>query len=358
MIERRIPDWLKRYLWVGLPLIGGFSIGAILLNQQPNKPSPQPTETVSVMSSPSPAGVVSPSPSPSATVSAKASESAKQLPLAKATPKSVNPTSFTQEQKTINHQAKAKFLASAATVDSLIEMKVAIAEGLPSITVGTQDEAALMDQNGKQLHQLPSGSTYTAQPSGDKISFGSWQLPSIVIIDPGPGGLFQLGNRLYRGRLLLIAHEGSLWGVNYVNMRQYLYSVVGSEVSPSWPLEALKAQAVAARSYALTYYFKPANSLFHLGATESYQVYSGIEREADTTRQAVDATAGQFVSYRGGIVESLYAASDDIVADAFQGRGMSQLGALSLAQQGQSYHQILKNYYPKTGVGRIEEDYN
>ncbi len=356
MIERRIPDWLKRYLWVGLPLIGGFSIGVILLNQQPNKPSAQPTETVAVLPSPSPAGVVSPS--PSATASAKPPGLAKQLPLAKATPKPVNPTSFTKEQKTINYQAKAKFLASAATVDSLIEMKVAIAEGLPSITVGARDEAALLDQNGKQLHELPAGSTYTAQPSGDKISVGSWQLPSIVIIDPGPGGLFQLGSRLYQGRLLLVAHEGSLWGVNYVNMRQYLYSVVGSEVSPSWPSEALKAQAVAARSYALTYYFKPVNSLFHLGATESYQVYSGIEREADTTRQAVDATAGQFVSYRGGIVESLYAASDDIVADAFQGRGMSQLGALSLAQQGQSYHQILNNYYPKTGVGRIEEDYN
>jgi stage II sporulation protein D len=55
-------------------------------------------------------------------------------------------------------------------------------------------------------------------------------------------------------------------------------------------------------------------------------------------------------------VESLYAASDDIVTEAFQGHGMSQLGALSLAEQGSTYEQILANYYPKTKVGRIEID--
>jgi peptidoglycan hydrolase-like amidase len=122
-------------------------------------------------------------------------------------------------------------------------------------------------------------------------------------------------------------------------------------------MEALKAQAVAARSYALTYYFKPVSPLFHLSATEYYQVYSGISREAERTRQAVDGTAGQYVSYQGGIVESLYAASDDIVADAFRGRGMSQLGAKSLAEQGYSYQKILEYYYPGTAVGRIKQYY-
>lgn len=153
-----------------------------------------------------------------------------------------------------------------------------------------------------------------------------------------------------------MADSGKLWAVNYVNLRQYLYSVVGAEVSPSWPMAALKAQAIAARSYALTYYFKPANKLYHLGSDEYFQVYKGIESEANTIYKAVNETAGSFVSYRGGIVESLYAASDDIVSEAFQGRGMSQLGALSLAEKGYTYEQILKNYYPKTGVGRIEID--
>lgn len=182
------------------------------------------------------------------------------------------------------------------------------------------------------------------------------QLPGVVLIDPVPGGMFYLDNRPYRGRLMIVSNGSQLLAVNHVNLKHYLYSVVASEVSPSWPAAALKAQAIAARSYALTYYFRPANALYHLGSDEYFQVYSGTPKEAASSNQAVDATAGEFVSYRGGIVESLYAASDDIVADAFQGKGMSQLGALGLAQRGYGYEQILSYYYPKTGVGRIELD--
>jgi stage II sporulation protein D len=242
-------------------------------------------------------------------------------------------------------------------------MRVAIAEGVSSLTVSTSTNAVVVDDAGKKLQTLSAGATYTASPSGRSLRLNSSRLPSAVLITPSSDGVFYLGNaavsaepRAYRGQLLLVVDAGYVWAVNFVNMNTYLYSVVGSEVSPSWNMEALKAQAVAARSYALTYYFKPVNSAYHLGATEHYQVYRGIEREADRTRQAVNTTAGEFVSYRGDIVESLYAASDDIVMEAFQGKGMSQLGALSLADQGYTYKQILRNYYPGTGVGRIAQD--
>ncbi len=85
-------------------------------------------------------------------------------------------------------------------------------------------------------------------------------------------------------------------------------------------------------------------------------MYKGVESEAATTRQAVNSTGGEFVSYRGGVVESLYAATDDIVMEAFQGKGMSQIGALGLAEKGYNYRQILGNYYAGTGVARIQMD--
>ncbi|WP_421657146.1 SpoIID/LytB domain-containing protein [Leptothermofonsia sp. ETS-13] len=354
MTEPQFPSLIKRYLWVVLPLLGGLSLGAIVLNQPQKQAASSQNEIAVASPLPKVPVAVTPSPSPLAKPSPRARKS---LP-AKVPPKPVNPATYTEQEKAINQEAKLKFLASAATVDSLIEIRVAIAEGIPSTTIGASSDAILMDKDGRRLQQLSPGTSYPVQPNGDSIRLGSWQLPSIVILDPGIGQVFQLGDRIYRGRLLLVSDQGNLWGINYVNLRQYLHSVVGSEVSPSWPMEALKAQAVAARSYALTYYFKPAHSLYNLGATEYYQVYTGIEREADPTRKAVDNTAGEFVSYRGGIVESLYAASDDIVAEAFRGHGMSQLGALDLAEKGYNYKQILSNYYPGTGVGRVEEDYN
>jgi stage II sporulation protein D len=246
--------------------------------------------------------------------------------------------------------------AMSPNVDSSVELHVAIASGAPALTVSVSGSGKLFDQNGTPLQTLKSSQTYTIQAGDRGMSFAGAETPRIAWIVPDPKSVVYVGERGYHGTLLLVADSGKLWAVNYVNLRQYLYSVVGAEVSPSWPIAALKAQAIAARSYALTYYFKPANKLYHLGSDEYFQVYKGIESEANTTYKAVDETAGSFVSYRGGIVESLYAASDDIVAEAFQGHGMSQLGALSLAEKGYTHEQILKNYYPKTGVGRIEID--
>ncbi|PSB27145.1 SpoIID/LytB domain-containing protein [Stenomitos frigidus] len=341
--------WMKPVFWVSIPLIGVLSLLGIALSRQQaqlSSQAPSPSLTASPLQTIAPSPLVTPS-QPSQTT---------KKPTPKPSLKPVDPTALTEQQKAINRQSKAAFGALGSSVDALIEMHVAIAEGQPVVSVGAPTGALLLDQKGQKLHQLPPGSVYSAQPDGSGMRFGEWQLPEVVWLEIPPGRVFQLGNRTYRGRLLLVVNNGKLWAVNYINMRQYLYSVVASEVSPSWKMEALKAQAVAARSYALTYYFKPVSPLFHMGATEYYQVYSGIQREAATTSEAVDATAGEFVSYRGGIVESLYAASDDIVAEAFQGKGMSQLGALALAEQGYSYKQILSNYYPKTGVARIEED--
>jgi peptidoglycan hydrolase-like amidase len=254
----------------------------------------------------------------------------------------------------MNQRAIAEFEATSPSVDSMIEMQVSLAEQVPSLILSPAAAAQVLDEQGKPLQQLAAAASYPIRANGNAIQLGSWEFPSSVWINLPLDGLFSLGDRTYRGQLLLVAEAGHLWAVNHVNMRHYLYSVVGSEVPPTWDMEALKAQAVAARSYALVHYFRPASPVFHLGSTQAYQVYSGIEREADTIRQAVDTTAGEFVGQNGGIVESMYAASDEIVASAFEGRGMSQLGALDLAQQGYSYEQILSNYYPGTAITRIE----
>lgn len=339
--------------------LGGLSVMAIALWQC--SPTPQ-SATPASPSTPVPTPVASSPPVPSLD----------SLPLAKAgqfSPAAQPPTTptppagsqplpdLTAEEEAINRQAIEQFQTSLASVDSYIEMQVAIAEGISATSLSFSSDAILRDRDGNTLRTVSPDQSYSVQPQGEGIAFGSWQLPSVVMVEIPLDQVFRLGDRTYRGQLLLVAERGYLWAVNSVSMRQYLYSVVASEVSPSWNTEALKAQAVAARSYALTFYFNPVNSLYHLGATQRHQVYSGIEREDDRTSQAVDLTAGEFVSHEGGIVQSLYAASDKIVAEVFRGQGMSQLGALNLAEQGYSYEQILGNYYPGTALGRIEQGF-
>jgi stage II sporulation protein D len=355
MTKLTVPSWLKQHPWVMLPLLGLIPLSTLAFKPELANPPSSPGVAVSpsVTMTPTPRATVSAAPSPVGSPSPKPSPK----PSAQPNPKQSGPLpELTAEQKALNQKAKAQFAAQTFSVDGVIDMHVAIGQG-STLSLNTSKGAVLLDQTGHPLSQLSSGQAYTFQASGQAISVAGKTFPAIMMVEPTAGGIFYLNDRAYRGRLMLVSNGSQLLAVNYVNMRNYLYSVVASEVSPSWPPAALKAQAIAARSYALTYYFKPVSPLYHLGSDEYYQVYSGIVREAPETSQAVDATAGEFVSYRGGIVESLYAASDDIVIEAFQGKGMSQLGALGLAKQGYSYEQILGYYYPKTAVGRIELDH-
>ena len=237
-------------------------------------------------------------------------------------------------------------------VDQLITMQVAIAEGDTTLSMGGSSQGVLMTQAGEPLLQLEAGD-YSMQCDGTGLLLNGQKLPATVMMAPLGGGLNYVRDRSYRGQIQFICQGTTVLAVNHIDMLNYLYSVVGSEVSASWPEAALKAQSVAARSYALTYYFRPAKEHFHIGDTESYQVYKGTVSEDDRVKAAVQATAGEFISYQGGIVESLYAASDDIVMEAFQGGGMSQLGALDFAEQGYNYLQILGYYYPQTSLGRM-----
>ena len=353
--------FLKRRIWLALPLLIILAIGGVLWQQRSQNAVTTPT-SASIPSGAIPAGAISASPKPSSIVRPSITPSptvspAKTPPPSPSPTAAVDPNALTAKERALNEAAKQKISGSgAASVDALVEMRVAIAEGVPALSLTITQGAVLIDaQTGSQIQEL-SGA-YSLQPSGDGIQLDGQSLPFAVRIEPSPGGSMTLGDRTYRGRLVIVNDSGKLWAVNLVNLRQYLHSVVASEVSPDWAADALKAQAIAARSYALTYHFKPISSLFDLGATEYYQVYSGIAREAGTTNQAVDATAGEYVSYKGEVVESLYAASEDIVSEAFQGQGMSQLGALKLAEEGFTYQQILGKYYPGTKVGRFQQDY-
>lgn len=239
------------------------------------------------------------------------------------------------------------------TIDTNLEMRVAIAKNASNLEVATSTDGYLMDLSGQNYCNLPAQSSLVLQPKGSGMVAGSCTLSNTVWLEPGEGGYIYVGDSWYKGRVLLLTDGAGLMAVNFVLMHDYLSSVVGSEMYVNWPLEALKAQAVAARSYALVHHVRHAQRAYDLDNTQRYQAYLGIAKETNTTQAAVAATTGEFISYNGGIVESLYAASDAIVQAAHGGNGMSQTGAMELASKGYDYNQILGNYYPGTSLSRL-----
>lgn len=125
--------------------------------------------------------------------------------------------------------------------------------------------------------------------------------------DPAAPGLVGLGRRVYRGSLLLRPDGTALQALNLIPLELYLPSVVGSEMPARWPAAALRAQAVAARTYALAQ-LKPAAS-YDLKATVASQAYLGLEAETDSTRAAVAATRSLVLSYGGALIDAVFHSS-------------------------------------------------
>lgn len=117
---------------------------------------------------------------------------------------------------------------------------------------------------------------------------------------------FQIAERRYRGSLRLRMAAGEAIAINTLPMQEYLASTVGGEMSPSWPLEALKAQSVAARSYTVARLRKPRDRYFDLEDTTEDQVYRGVETETLSVWDAVKGTSGIVLTRKGAPVTAYY----------------------------------------------------
>lgn len=200
------------------------------------------------------------------------------------------------------------WLMMVAPAQASLLLRVAIKQDVNEVTIGSSTSATVLDSAGRSLGQLEGMQASLARSTGSGVAIGGWQGNQIVI-EPSGDGFVYIGDRWYRGNTVLVPTSGGLTVINQVDLEEYLYSVLGAEMSPSWPQEALKAQAVAARTYALYQRQKRGNSLYDLGNDTYWQVYQGVEKEANTTHAAVQATAGQVLVYNGQPIEAVFHSS-------------------------------------------------
>jgi len=113
---------------------------------------------------------------------------------------------------------------------------------------------------------------------------------------------------LYLGRISAEVRKGRLLVINRIPVETYLLGIVGSEMNPLWPSDALKAQAVAARTYAMQrrMIMRYANRPYDLESTVLSQVYKGAERISQSVIDAVSLTRGEVLSHNHRLVEALF----------------------------------------------------
>lgn len=149
-------------------------------------------------------------------------------------------------------------------------------------------------------------------------------------------------NRSYRGSMELSQYNGKMALINELPFEQYLYGVVGSEMATGWPIEALKAQAVAARTYALIKGM--AYKIANISDTTTDQVYTGIEY--DDVIQAVDATKGEVLTDSKGLITPFYSANaGGVTADPKEVWGSSDAYLKSFPSPGDDSSQSSTVWY-------------
>ena len=115
-----------------------------------------------------------------------------------------------------------------------------------------------------------------------------------------------VGQKRYAGKLKIFIRDNDILVVNVLGIEKYLGSVVGSEMPSKWPLEALKAQAIASRTYALK---QKGNPLYDIDSTNKNQVYIGLEAGTYKTKKAVKSTRSLVLTYENKLINSLFHSS-------------------------------------------------
>ncbi|MBT2724297.1 Ig-like domain-containing protein [Bacillus sp. ISL-46] len=164
--------------------------------------------------------------------------------------------------------------------------------------------------NGNSSNRLIPNKSYTVKVENGTLSLydGNTRLASEAEISITPVDHIDhaiINDREYAGSFrFTVENNQYVRPINTINLENYVKSVVPVEMYGSWPMEALKAQAIAARTYAFYRLNKTIND------TISYQVYGGVTSEYPKSSDAVDATTGEILTYNGNTIDAVFSASN------------------------------------------------
>ena len=179
-------------------------------------------------------------------------------------------------------------------------IRVAIIKGADEITIDAEGLLAA-DEKGNPVplnapFSLRRGSSSTFYAAGRGLKRLTVSAPAKISIN----------GKSYRGLLDFYPTEKGVLVVNELPVEEYLVGLINCEISSLWPVEAVKAQAVIARSYAIYQKDARRGARYHLESSVMDQVYNGADIEDSRAARAVEETAGEVLTYSGGVIQAFY----------------------------------------------------
>ena len=267
-------------------------------------------------------------------------------------------------------------------------IKIGLRTGVSHVFVGTSVKGAIIDvHTNKTICDLEQMKGYEIKPYRNIMAIyykGTYYKidSDNIVVKPLNTGFVSTKARWYRGVIRIQNKSGKLTVINDLPLEDYIKGVVPAEMPSSWAYEAHKAQAIAARSYALANLGKRANYGYDLKDTPEDQAYSGASGETQGTNSAVEDTSGIVLTYNTKVISAYYSASaggqtntdswgtslpylrsvpsfDENIKKNGHGVGMSQHGANNLAKQGYNAYQILTYFYKDVKFAKVDpKSYN
>lgn len=202
-------------------------------------------------------------------------------------------------------------VTEAQTAKQAPDLRVGLASGRASATITPAEGKATAQTESSKTIALAANTAAAIRWQDGAFLVGREKLRGEVLtIRPSTkadgAGEFTLNGRRYRGALELRHKGGGLTAVNIVPVDDYLRSVVPEEMPVDWPAEAIKAQSVAARSFALASRGRHAGESYDLCTTTHCQLYTGTAAEKSASNAAIKATRGEVLMYGGKPIEALF----------------------------------------------------
>ncbi len=192
------------------------------------------------------------------------------------------------------------------------------ADQIPTVRVKIFDGVSALHIEGRDIQLIDTyknlyifknhGISYIVVSAGDNgVVVGNKLYPARMVTLLFSGGVVRVNNRMLRGHLEIANIDNShLIVINEINLESYVAGLVNAEMPHNWPVEALKAQAVVARTYALWQKDRHLNAYYDMDAGFMDQVYIGANSEDNKGWQAVNATYGQIITYDNNPILAMY----------------------------------------------------
>ena len=201
-------------------------------------------------------------------------------------------------------------LINVNNIDDNPEIRVGLWSGQSSVIISADDKFTIVDKyNRKTIGTYEAKTKVVVSVKSGKIYLDNNKCDSnsieINLKNFSEDKTIEVNRKTYRGNIE-ITNTNGLAVINVVPLEEYLYSIVSGEMPASWPGEALKAQAVAARTYALNEINKHVNEGFNVCATTHCQVYGGKNVEDVRAIKAVDDTRGIVMLSAGKLITAVF----------------------------------------------------